>query len=300
MLSRFARGVASRARYYAARLRDAWPRSEEGRVRAFHRRYAGGPLHLHPPRTFNEKIQWLKINYHDPLMSQCADKYRARDYIAATVGEQHLIPLYAVWDRADEIDASAITGPAVLKANNSTGRNVFWLDPREADEADAIAKFREWMRPGLEHWRVGREWAYKDIVPRIVAEQLLVDPDGDLLEFKMAAFNGRVEYIQVSRQPLDGPTTAKYYDRDWTPVPMQRKAAPGAPVERPANLDELIRVAEALAAPFPFVRVDLYSPRGIIRVGELTFYPGNGVLPFHPEEWDRRWGDLITLPRRRR
>lgn len=265
-------------------------------VRQFRAAYGHDP-DLERPRLFDEKIQWYKLFYRRPLMTELADKVRVRAHVAER-GLGHLLnDLYGVWERADQIPFEALPPAFVLKANHGCGWNILVRDKRQLDPAAARAKLSHWL--GLNYFDRGREWAYKHIPPRILCERYLENAEyGELIDYKFYCYGGEPQVVFVCCGRF-GPGGVRYdaYDMDWRRLPVAKgKPAAGLDLPRPANLEEMRAAARALSAGFPFLRVDLYSIEGRITFGELTFYPDNGKVPFRPEAYNRTFGDLMQLP----
>jgi hypothetical protein len=278
-----------------------WRSDRAAIARQFERTF-GYPLDWAHPRTLNEKLNWMKLNVRDPLQRIAADKFAVRDHVRARIGEAHLIPLLKAYGRADDIRLAELPGAFVLKVNHGSGQNWIVRDKAREDERRLRRQFREWM--ATSHYGVSREWPYKDMTPVVVAEELLLDENGNLpCDFKLHCFGGTVATIQVD---LDRETAHRrnFYDRDWTLQPFiwtewegDRPLWPnGREVPRPAALPEMIRIAEALSADFPYARIDLFDCRGTIYFGEITFYHGGGFERFAPPEYDRVFGDQLVLP----
>lgn len=255
------------------------------------------------PRTLNEKLNWMKLNVRDPLQGVAADKYAVRAHVQARVGQKYLIPLIRAYERADDLRFAELPQAFVLKANHGSGQNWIVKDKSKEDERRVVRQFREWM--ATSHYGVSREWPYKNMKPMIVAEELLVDESGGIpADYKFHCFGGKVATIQVD---LDRETAHRrnFYDLDWQLQPFiwtewegDKPSWPnGRAVARPAALAEMVRVAEALAADYPYVRIDLFYCGGKVYFGEITFYHGGAFERFDPPEFDRFFGEKLVLPR---
>jgi hypothetical protein len=289
-----------RARDYWAEGR--WRADRDFIVRQYERAF-GVPPDLAQPRTLNEKLAWMKLHDRNPLQPIAADKHAVRAHVAARIGEGILVPLLATFASADEIDFARLPNAFVLKTNHGSGQNWIVRDKAREDSRRIVRQFREWMRLG--HYATSREWPYKGMKPLILAEQLLLDEAGEIpSDYKFHCFAGKVETVQVD---LDRETAHRrnFYDLDWQLQPFTwSEWADGKPswpngrtVERPDALPEMVRVAEALSADFPYARIDLFYCRKKIYFGEITFYHGGGRERFDPPETDRQFGDLLPLPR---
>ena len=253
------------------------------------------------PKSFNEKISWLLLYYHDPLMSVCADKYAVREYITRKIGEQYLVNLLNVYDRVEDIDLAALPDRFALKVNWGSGQNVICHDKAKLNWAEAQEKLRIWMQPESNHYLRGFECVYKNIRPRIVCEEYTdAVNDGDLRDYKLVCCNGQAKYLYVIMDRNIG-ERINCYDLQWNLLPFTFHY-PNSPtvVERPAHLDEMIRLAEILAKPFPFVRIDFYLLGQQLKIGEVTFFPTAGCNIITPVEWDYKLGAMLELPKKKR
>ncbi len=275
--------------------------SDRDYLEKLYRAHMGRPLELEHPETLNEKLQWLKLYYRDPLHTVLVDKYRVRDYVAEKLGEEHLIPLLGVWDDPDEIDFDRLPTQFVLKCNHNSGLGMYIC--RDKSRLDP-ARVRAGLRRGLaqDYFLHGREWPYKNVPRKIIGEQYLADASGHgLRDYKFYCFDGRMALSMINSDRFSPvPTKADYFDRNFDRLDFtwgyQRSAVPP---ERPEQYDQMIAAAEKLAVGLPHVRVDLYLVGGRIYFGELTFFDGSGFSPILPQTWDRRLGALLCLPERR-
>ncbi len=269
------------------------------------RRVFGRPLPWRNPQTLNEKLNVMKHLVRSPLQRTCADKLAVRDHVARAVGPDRLIPLLATFRRARDVVPEAIPASAfILKVNHGSGQNIVVRDTAAADFPAIRRQLADWMRTS--HYALSCEQPYRGIPPRILAETLFLEPGGALpLDYKLHCFAGRAEFIQVDIA-RETDHRRNFYDRDWNLLPFlwcewdgDRPLwpnAPPVPAPPPALLAELITIAETLAAPFPYVRVDLYLHAARIYFGELTFYHGSGLERFSPPETDLRLGRLLPYP----
>jgi len=249
---------------------------------------------LDRPRTFNEKLAWIKLNVRDPLMTLCADKFALRDYVKGRVGEKYLIPLLGVYERPEDIPFDDLLAPFVLKVNHASGGNVFCLDKHSFNQKRAIRILRHHLKINAYYYDC--EWPYRDIAPRIVCERILFEEGSRLArDFKCLCFNGEPLVIEVDVDRY-GEHRENYYDENWKFVPVVQ-GYPNTKVDipRPERFEEMKQVARALSQPFDFARIDLYSIHGKVYVGEITFFPGGGSIPFEPEEYELEYGERIHL-----
>lgn len=255
----------------------------------------GYELNLEYPQTFSEKIQWIKVNCHDQLMTQCADKYRVREYVKKCIGEKYLTKFYGIWKNSDEIDFESLPKQFVLKTNHSSGQVIIVRDKNELSIVNVKKQLNKWLSEN--YYYVTGEWVYKNIAPVIICEELL---DDDILDYKFYCFNGEPKFLYVSEGLGRDQKKAKmnFVDLAWHKTEFQREdflqfeKIPS----RPKNFEEMIAIASKLSGKFYFVRVDLYSIKGVIKFSELTFYPNGGFAPFKPDKWEKEIGGWIKLP----
>lgn len=263
----------------------------------------GYGLDLKNPQRLNEKIQWYKLHYKNPLITQCADKYEVRKHVSQTIGEEYLIPLVFHTQNYKELNANNLPDyPVIIKANHTAGTNHIVRDKRAVNWKSIETDCRWWLH--LNYYYIDKEWQYNKIKPRIVIEKLLTDSNGQVpSDYKLHYFNGKFEFLQVD---LDRFNLHKrnMYDKDWNLLPftwsiLDDQNYPvwdnGRSVERPNNLELLIELGEKLAKPFPYVRVDFYILNDKIFFGELTFHHGGGYEQFTPTKWDLYFGKKVPL-----
>lgn len=258
-------------------------------------------LDLDNPVSFNEKLQWIKINMRDPVYTKMADKLEAKKYVENSIGNKYIIPTIGVWNEVKDINFSELPNQYVLKCTHNSGGIIICRDKEKLDVKEAKEKLGKCLKQNY-YWS-GREWPYKNITPRIIAEKYMqnnddVDQKG-LIDYKFYCFNGTVKYLYVS-QGLENHNTARisFLTLDWTFAPFKRsdyKSFETLPA-KPSTLEEMINLAENLSQGQPFLRVDLYEINGEIYFSELTFTPCNGYMPFDPPEWDIKLGKYIDLP----
>ena len=254
---------------------------------------------LEHPRTFNEKINWLKLNYHDPLITTCCDKYAVKDYAAKIIGGEYVLPVLKVWERAEDIDFDALPDSFALKVNWSSGFNIIAKDKKQLDLPAVRAQIKSWMEPGRNSYYDTFNWGYKNMTPVVYAEPYIEQMDGQVYDYKFYFCHEEFLYMFIATdRHSDRSLTYTFYDDKFNPLPFTYGHKPNAvpTPEMPQNLDRMLALAKKLAAPFPFVRVDFYEiGEEEFYLGEMTFYSGGGTLPFDPVDWDTRLGDKIVL-----
>ena len=252
---------------------------------------------LDNPRSLNEKMQWMRIHYHDPLMTRCVDKCSFKDYIRETVGEEYVVPLYGVWNNVNDIDFNALPDKFAIKSTWGWGdlQNILVRDKSKLDLHKMKAMLSNWLMPWNNYYYQTFEWDCKNIEPRILAEQLLEPSCGEIIDYKFYCYNGKCHHFLVCK---DRKTKTKYinYDLDYKCIKLSPNSyVTDEPFDKPETFDHMLEMAEKLAAPFPLVRVDFYDVDGKLYVGELTFSPGGGFNTYY-EEWDNALGDMLVLP----
>ena len=254
---------------------------------------------LKNPQTFNEKLNWLKLHDHNPLYTTLVDKYAVKKWVADKIGEQYIIPTLGVWERAEDIDFDSLPHQFVLKCNHSGGGNVIICrDKAQLDKQATIKKLSNQLKHN-NYW-YGREWPYKNVLPRIIAEKYMEDNDTkELRDYKIMCFNGKVKCSFVcSERFTAGGLKVTFYDTKWKMMPFERHYPRSkTPLAKPLNYDEMVTLAEKLAKDISFVRVDFYSINEKTYFGEMTYYPGAGLEEFTPSAWDAKIGNLLILPK---
>lgn len=270
-------------------------------LRLMYRKAFGKRLNLSNPQTFNEKLQWLKLHDRKPIYTTMVDKYLAKQYVADVIGPQYVIPTLGVWERAEDIDFDKLPDQFVLKCTHDSGSVIICKDKKSLNIDETIKKLNAALRTNF-YWS-GREWPYKNVKPRIIAEEYLEDkttPVNGLIDYKFYCFNGKPQFLYCGfANIIDGQKhdLLSFYDLDWQPAPFYRTDYDPLPflVGKPENLNEMIRISEMLSKDIPFLRVDLYNINGQAFFSELTFAPGSGYGAFSPPEWENRIGEMITL-----
>ena len=249
---------------------------------------------LKNPSTFSEKLAWTKLYTRNSLMTQCADKYAVRDYVKNKIGKEYLIPLLGVFKTPEEIDFKRLKAPFVLKVNHTSGGNCFSYQAGDLDEKKVIKTLNHYLKINAYYYAC--EWAYKDIEPLIVCEELLFDEKNKLPDdYKFFCFNGKPEFIQVDIDRF-GDHKRDFYSEKWDLLPtnlIYQNSSNG--IKKPMVLDEMLRIAEVLSNDFDFARVDLYVIKNKIFFGEITFYPEGGSAPFSPSSFERTIGKKLKL-----
>ena len=263
------------------------------------RRHVGYELNWEDPQSFNEKIMWLKLNYQDPLITRCCDKFAVKGYVDEVLGPGHTVPTIRWWTDPDDIDFSQLPDSFALKVNWASGFNIIVPDKSRINEAEVRKKLRGWMRPSQNSYYQLFNWGYLNMKPVIYAEEYIseIGDSTQIYDYKFFCYNGVCKNMFITTDRFTN-KTYNWFDRDFNELPFTYGAAGKTQggVKKPRHYEDMVAYAEKLAKPFPFARVDFYEIGDRIMVGEMTFYSGGGILPFHPEKWDYEIGKLIQLP----
>lgn len=258
----------------------------------------GKEIHLDSPQTFNEKLQWLKLHDRKPEYTTMVDKYAVKMYVADIIGEKYIIPTLGVWNHFDEIDFDKLPNQFVLKCTHDSGGIVICKDKNKLDLKSAKKKIEKSLKQNY-YWS-GREWPYKDVKPRIIAEEYMIDESGyELKDYKFFCFNGEPKMMFIATD-RGSDTKFDFYDMEFNHLPFTN-GHPNAnkQIKKPKNYSTMLALSAKLSFGIPHVRVDFYNINGKIYFGELTFFHWSGLVPFEPEEWDYKLGSWLKLPERK-
>ena len=266
-------------------------------LKIVYRHSMGTELNLDQPRTFSEKLQWLKLHDRNPEYTRMVDKYEAKKYVAGIIGEEYIIPTLAVYDSTSEINLDALPDKFVLKCTHDSGSVAICKDKKTFKKDEAFAMLEKGLSKNY-FWQ-NREWPYKNVKPRIIAETYMEDIDTrELRDYKFFCFDGKVKalFIAEDRQG-DEETKFDFFDADFHHLDI-RNGHPnaGTPPAKPHSFEKMKEMAEKLSQGIPHLRVDFYEANGKIYFGELTFSHWSGFTPFEPVEWDWKFGQWLKLP----
>lgn len=257
----------------------------------------GYELNLDNPKSFNEKLQWLKLHDRNPKYTMMVDKYEVKKYVASIIGEEYIIPTLGVWERFEDINFDTLPDQFVLKCTHDSGGLVICKDKKKLDINAARKKINRCLKN--DYYLVGREWPYKNVKRRIIAERYMSDINNEgLMDYKFLCFDGKVHGVFVCSERFseDG-LKVTFFDNDWNKLKFERHyPSSRIDIPKPMKLKEMEALAERISKDIPFVRSDFYVISGDLYFGELTFYPGNGFEEFTPESVDYEMGELIKLP----
>ena len=251
-------------------------------------------LDLENPKTFSEKLQWIKLYDHNELYTRVVDKYAVKEYIASQIGEEYIIPTIGLWSNFDEIDFEKLPQSFVLKCTHDSGGLVICKDKSNLDIKKARKKIVKSLNRNF--FLLGREWPYKGVKPQIIAEPYISDSNGELNDYKFFCFNGQPKMLFIaSDRGID--TRFDFFDMDFNHLPFEQGHPNSTKVlKKPDGFDHMKKLAMKLSEGFPEVRVDFYNVDGKIYFGELTLFHFSGFVPFEPEEWDEKIGSWLELP----
>lgn len=257
------------------------------------------PLNLKQPKTYNEKLQWLKLYNRRPEYTMMVDKYKVKEYVKSIIGEEFIIPTIGVWEKFNQIDFEKLPEQFVLKCTHDSGGLVICNDREKLDKKKAKNQIEHCLKRS--YFKNTREWPYKNVKPRIIAEKYMVDESGyELKDYKFFVFNGQVKAMFIATdRGLDSETCFDFFNRDFQHLSFTN----GHPnskekIAKPQNFDKMIALAEKLGEKIPHARIDFYNINGAVFFGEITFFHWSGLKPFIPEEWDYTFGNWIELPER--
>lgn len=258
-------------------------------------------LNLTNPQTLNEKLQWLKLYNRKDAYTKLADKWQARDYVARVIGKEYLIPSFATFSHLTQEIWDTLPHEFVLKPNHTSGDIYICTDKSQTDLKALQTRTEKWLKRN--YFSSQREWPYKNIPKRLIAEEYLGTEA--LIDYRFYTFNGKVKliYQYINEKPSDNskpePVFCNIYDEFWHQQNFQQAYPPTQEkFAKPEYIDTMLSLAETLAQDIPFVRVDFYYQKGKIYFSELTFFPGAGFSHFHPEEYDEIVGSYLTLPKK--
>jgi hypothetical protein len=275
--------------------------SDEKFAKLKYKENTGRNLDLEQPKTFNEKLWWLKLKNRDPLLTICSDKYKVRDYVKSCELEHILTNLYGIYENANDINFDELPDKVFIKCNHGSGANILY----DRNKSFNIKKFREKFNYALQqnYYLQSREWNYKDIEPKIIVEEVLGEANESLVDYRFLCFEGEVKllFIDIETASEDGShnpfAKRNVYDKDFNclDIKVVRENYDTSLILKPKNFDQMIEYAERLSKPFPFCRVDFYNIKGTIKFGEITFYPGGATQIIEPEIWELKLGEWIDL-----
>jgi hypothetical protein len=267
-------------------------------VKIHYEYFSGNKLDLNKPKDFTEKIAWYKVFYRPKSLNQLVDKFAVRAFVEEKIGSQFLNTFYGVFDDVNEIKFDELPEKFVIKATHTSGHNLIVRDKNKLNLDKTKKLLKKWLKIN-QYYRIGQEWAYKDVKPRIIIEKYLEQIDQkSLTDFKFYCFDGKAKFIDIHTDREDEHKQGSFdLNFERLPFGVSRFKQIYESPEKPVNLKEMIECAEVLSEKLPFVRVDFYAIDGKTIFGEMTFYPSDGRKKFYPEKYNRIIGDYFTLPK---
>lgn len=269
---------------------------DETAVKRYYKKCSGKELDLENSQTFSEKLNWYKLNHRDPLMQQCADKLAVRDYVIEKGYGDCLNELLGVYDNANDIDLDVLPNQFVLKATHGSHMNLIVKDKSKVNWKQQRLLMNSWLKQDI-YWS-GREWVYKDIPRKIIAEKYLEDQTGELKDYKFFCFNGVPRFMELTGGRFKQEMFRNYYDMEYQLMPISDKGVIVKAEKEYISKDvflELKGMSEKLASPFQFARCDYYVVNNKIYFGEITFFDSGGNVSFDPPEYNQIFGDYWKL-----
>lgn len=260
----------------------------------------GYDLNLNAPKTFNEKLQWLKLHDHNPLYTKMVDKYEVKSYVGRIIGEEYIIPTLGIWERFEDINFNLLPNQFVLKCTHDSGGLVICRDKSKLDIKEVEKKITSSLRRN--YYYLYREWPYKNVCPRIIAEAYMEDEFGtSIRDYKVMCFDGVPKLIELHRGRYTDHQTQDFYDVNWNKTTISQTGMPNYQitsdaVPMPDTLEDMLKLSSILSKGIPHIRVDWYSIRGKLYFGELTLYDGSGLDPWDDPKDDLMLGSWIKLP----
>lgn len=274
--------------------RRAGKYDDETWIKLKYRYCFGRKIDLNNPQSFNEKLNWLKLKDRNPRYTLMADKYEAKKIVSELIGEQYVVPCYGVWDHFEDINFDELPDEFALKCNHNSGGGVLCRNKKTIDKEELSKRFNRWLTE--EFYQYGREWPYKNIKRRILAEQLLDDHSGkELRDYKFWCFNGEPKVMYITNKARE--IYENFYDMDYRPLSINHGFKRVVPeYDKPENFDLMKDLAKKLSKGVPFVRVDFFDVNGRVYFGEFTFFDWAGFRPFKDWNMDIELGRMLKLP----
>lgn len=257
----------------------------------------GYPLNLMHPKTFSEKLQWLKLHDRRPEYTIMVDKIKAKQWVAERIGEQYVIPTFGVWEKPEDIDFDQLPNQFVIKCNHNSGGVFICKDKSKIDKVKIIKGLRKGLKRNY-FWQ-NREWPYKDVKPMILVEQYMTNNGEELKDYKFHCFNGIPLIILLCQDRNNGNGLKEdFFDAEWHHLSISRPQIPHSNYipKQPKCFLEMMDLAKRLSKGYPFIRTDFYIVNDRVYFGEVTLFPASGMKPFEPREWDYKFGEWLKLP----
>lgn len=247
------------------------------------------------PKTYNEKLNWLKLNDRNPLYTKLVDKFEVKKYVANLVGEEYIIPTLGVWEHFDDIDFSKLPNSFVLKCTHDSEGLVIVKDKSKLNKKEAKEKIENCLKCNF--YYIGREWPYKNVKPRIIAEEYKEDKkEKELRDYKFFCFNGEPKAMFIASDRSIDETKFDYFDLEFKHLDLiQHYPNSSEQLKKPQNFEKMIELSQILSKGLKHARIDFYEVDGKLFFGEITFFHFSGFMPFKPEKWDIKFGEWLNL-----
>lgn len=271
-------------------------------LKRFYKIRMGSELNLNDPKTFTEKLQWIKLYYHHPDMKRCVDKYLFKNYVSEKIGDGFTAPIIKVWETPEEVDLSSIKERKYVLKSTLQSDGIFIIPVLDANKIDKGAIENEIKTKWFDTRNLLTNSycsAYYGAKPRVIVEQFIEEFSGAANDYKIFCFHGAPAFFYVAEDHFKNGENSQvypitFYTLDWEPMDVRYgKHTTNSNIPEPKHKDEMIELAKKLSEPFPFVRVDFFDTEEKVYVAELTFYPGGGITPYHPESFNRKMGEMI-------
>lgn len=255
----------------------------------------GKKLNLDKPKTFNEKLQWLKLYDRNPNYTNMVDKYEAKKYVSKIIGEDYIIPTFGIYNKFEDIDFKELPNQFVVKPTHTSGNIYLCKNKNEINYKKLKKIINGWLK--RKYYYIHREWPYKNVKPRIIIEKYMQDKNfnEDLKDYKFFCFNGKVKMILVCSNRFSN-LNKTFFDENWKIFDFQEgNHGRDESIKKPINFEKMKELSEQLAQNLSFVRIDFYDINGKIYFGEITFFPSAGFEKFNPDKYDEFFGKMIKL-----
>lgn len=269
--------------------------SDEKYIKLKYRLRFNSEINLDNPKGFNEKLNWMKLNYRNPMFTMMADKYWVKQYVAEKIGKEYVVPCLGCWKSVDDIDFRELPEKVFLKSTHDSGGGILVDKSKGIDIRRIRKRFNKKTLQGKNWYWPQREFPYKNIEPMIIAEEYLDEGTGhELHDYKFYCFNGKPAYMYITNKGTK--IYENYYDLDFKPINISHGYERVLPeFSKPMNFERMIEIASVLSAGLPFVRIDFFNVENRLYFGEFTFYDWAGFKPLN-EPWEMLLGDMIHLP----
>lgn len=270
--------------------------SDEKYLKLLYRKMLEKNLNIENPQTFNEKLQWLKLNDRKDIYTTMVDKFRVKEYVSDIIGEQYIIPTLGIYNSFNEIDFEGLPEKFVMKCTHDSGSTIVCTDKKNLNKEEIKKKINKALK--YNYYYGGREWPYKNVARKILIEKFIIDDKlEELRDYKFFCFNGEAKFFKIDFDRFSN-HKANYYDKELNLLEFGEEVCPpdiNKNLMIPKDIYKMFELAEKLSNGLKFARIDFYYTNEKIYFGEITFYPASGFGKFTPAEWDEKLGKMIEL-----